>query len=162
MNQQRSGGGRCAWIIPITVALITATGGILAALISNPQVLDRFAFTLPQPAAVVDASTSEDTVDEEAQPVDEAEAQPVDEAEPPPDEGCVVTIGNPLVSLMSDPDTFSQEIIRVPAGEYATLDFQEIEFAGNLQGWFQIEADGRTGWIKNDTWTIAGKSDACP
>lgn len=76
--------------------------------------------------------------------------------------GCVVTISNPLVSLMSEPDTFSQELVRVGPGEYATLDYTVTTFGSQEQGWFQIEAEGRTGWIRNDTWTIAEKTSACP
>lgn len=76
--------------------------------------------------------------------------------------GCVVTISNPLVSLMSEPDTFSQELVRVGPGEYATSDYTVTTFASQEQGWFQIEAEGRTGWIRNDTWTIAEKTSACP
>ncbi len=80
----------------------------------------------------------------------------------PSSTGCVVTISNTLVSLMSEPDQFSQELIRVKPGEYPTLDYTERTFVNQQQGWFQIESEGRTGWIRNDTWTIADKTSACP
>ena len=75
--------------------------------------------------------------------------------------GCVVTIANPLVALMSEPSRFSQELVKVEPGEYSTLGYQIVEFAGSDQGWFQIEAEGRQGWIANDTWTISSKTNAC-
>lgn len=75
---------------------------------------------------------------------------------------CQVTIRNPLVSLMSEPDTFSQELIRVPPGEYAPLEYETTTFGPQQQGWFMIEAEGRQGWIKDNTWTIERKSAQCP
>jgi hypothetical protein len=76
--------------------------------------------------------------------------------------GCIVTIDNSLVALMSEPDRFSIEIIRVSLGEYSILEYKEVLFAGHLQGWFRIQVGERTGWIRNDTWTIAAKTSACP
>jgi hypothetical protein len=76
--------------------------------------------------------------------------------------GCIVTIGNSLVPLMSEPDQFSIEVIRVPLGEYSTLQYKEVPFGSHMRGWFQIQAGERTGWIRNDTWTIAAKTSACP
>ena len=49
----------------------------------------------------------------------------------------------------------------VKPGEYPRLGYQVVEFAGIDQGWFQIEAEGRKGWIANDTWTISSKTNAC-
>jgi hypothetical protein len=76
--------------------------------------------------------------------------------------GCVVTIANTLVALMSEPSRFSQELVKVKPGEYTTSEYKVVPFAGQDQGWFQIEAEGRKGWIANDTWTIASKTNACP
>jgi len=87
---------------------------------------------------------------------------------PPPEtpdsipDTCQVTIRNPLVSLMSEPDPFSQEIIRVPPRDYSPLGYETATFGPREQGWFRIEAEGRQGWIKDDTWTIERKSAQCP
>ena len=81
---------------------------------------------------------------------------------PEPPTGCIVTVSNSLVPLMSEPDQFSIEIIRVPLGEYPTLEYKEILFAGHMRGWFQIQVGERIGWIRNDTWTITAKTSACP
>ena len=67
-----------------------------------------------------------------------------------------MTITNRLVSLHSDPDVFSRKIIKVEPGEYSVLNHNRN------QSWFQIQAEGRTGWIKNDTWTIDKKNIKCP
>jgi len=76
--------------------------------------------------------------------------------------GCILTIDNPLVPLMSEPDTFGSEIINVTEGEYEPTDYTVEENPVQSQGWFKIRVDSREGWIKNNTWTIASKSDECP
>lgn len=76
--------------------------------------------------------------------------------------GCILTIENSLVTLMSEPDTFSNEIINVPEGDYEPSEYTMEENPVQTQGWFKIRVDSREGWIKNDTWTIAAKSDECP
>ncbi|PZV06776.1 MAG: hypothetical protein DCF22_23160 [Leptolyngbya sp.] len=76
---------------------------------------------------------------------------------------CVVTISNSLVALKREPETFSREIIRVPPGNYASLDYQVTNFSGlSDDGWFLLEAQGRKGWVKDDTWTIESKTRVCP
>lgn len=78
--------------------------------------------------------------------------------------GCIVTVGNPsLVSLMSKPDTFSQPIIRVDPGNYTSLEHIAVDrgFLGQ-EGCFKIEAKGRVGWVKDDTFTISEKTRICP
>jgi hypothetical protein len=77
---------------------------------------------------------------------------------------CIVTVGNPsVVSLMNRPDTFSQQIIRVDPGDYTSLEHRVVDrgFLGQ-EGWFKIEARGRVGWIKDDTFTISDKTRVCP
>ena len=76
--------------------------------------------------------------------------------------GCVVTISNELVSLMSQPDEFSTEISSVEPGEYETMNYKVVETGPGEQGWFKIQVEGREGWIKNDTWTIDSKTEECP
>jgi hypothetical protein len=76
--------------------------------------------------------------------------------------GCILTIENPLVPLMSEPDTFGNEIINVAKGDYEPSEYTVEETTVQSQGWFKIRVDSREGWIKNNTWTIAAKSDECP
>jgi hypothetical protein len=75
---------------------------------------------------------------------------------------CIITIENPLVTLMSEPDTFGSEIINVTEGEYEPTEYTVEENPVQSQGWFKIRVDSREGWIKNNTWTIASKSAECP
>ena len=74
---------------------------------------------------------------------------------------CVITIKNPLVDLHEDPEPFSQVITRVPEGDYAVSDTAQDDFAGGQQRWLQITADGRTGWIEDNTINIDAKSAGC-
>jgi hypothetical protein len=74
---------------------------------------------------------------------------------------CVITIQNPFVDLHEDPEPFSQVIIRVPPGDYAVFDTAQDDFAGGQQRWLQITADGRTGWIEDNTINIDAKSAGC-
>jgi hypothetical protein len=75
---------------------------------------------------------------------------------------CVITTVNPLVALMSEPNTFSQEVVQVPPGQYNVLAHRIVQFGPTEQSWFQIQVDGRSGWVRNDTWTINSKTNACP
>jgi chemotaxis protein histidine kinase CheA len=78
------------------------------------------------------------------------------------DSMCILTITNSLVSLSSEPQRHSQELIRVRPGEYIPIDYTVTSFGGlRNDGWFLIEAEGRRGWIINDTWTIESKTRLC-
>ena len=78
------------------------------------------------------------------------------------DSVCILTITNSLVSLNSEPQNFSQELASVSPGEYIPVDYTVTNFGGlSNDGWFLIEAEGRRGWIKDNTWTIDSKTRAC-
>ena len=74
---------------------------------------------------------------------------------------CVITIKNPLVDLHEDPEPFSQVIIRVPPADYAVSDTAQDDFAGEEQRWLQITAEGRTGWIEDNSFNVDAKSAGC-
>jgi hypothetical protein len=90
-------------------------------------------------------------------------------ANPPPSSpqdnsssACVLTISSPLVRLMSEPDRFSRQVATVSPGEYTSLDHTITNFHGLKEdGWFQIEVEGRKGWVVEDM-TIDRKSSSCP
>jgi hypothetical protein len=76
---------------------------------------------------------------------------------------CVLTISNRLVSLMSKPERLGRQIAKVRPGEYTSLAHVITNFHGlKEEGWFQIDVEGRKGWIVDDTWTIDRKSSSCP
>jgi len=75
---------------------------------------------------------------------------------------CVLTISNPLVPLMSEPKRLGRQIAKARPGEYTSLGHKIIDRGLGEEGWFQIEVEGRKGWIVDDTWTIDRKSSSCP
>jgi hypothetical protein len=166
MRNQGSG-DRNSWAVPITVALITALSGILVALINNPEVIDRFVLKPAQQAVSVEnalpaAEQNQQPAEQQSAAEPSPDASAEESSESSSDASCVVTISNELVPLKLKPDTFSQDIIRVPPGEYTITGFQEVPFGSIVEMWYQILADGESGWIKNDTWTIADKAGTCP
>ncbi|NJP11539.1 MAG: hypothetical protein HC866_20410 [Leptolyngbyaceae cyanobacterium RU_5_1] len=75
----------------------------------------------------------------------------------------VITISNSLVSLKSQPEPFSRELVRVKPGTYNSVEHVITDFGSLRQdGWFRIEFEGRKGWVFNDTWSIEEKSSSCP
>jgi cytoskeletal protein RodZ len=76
-------------------------------------------------------------------------------------EGCVVTINNPVISLYEKPDRFSQEISRIPAGDYEVHQTTVTEHV-SANRWLKIQVEGRTGWVPDDTHHIADKTSECP
>jgi hypothetical protein len=74
---------------------------------------------------------------------------------------CVITVTNTLVDLHEDPEPFSQVIMQVPPGDYAVSDTALDDFAGGQQRWLQITADGRTGWIEDNSFNVDAKSAGC-
>jgi hypothetical protein len=66
-----------------------------------------------------------------------------------------------MVGLKTEPSRFSQELVRVKPGAYTPVDYKVVRFVED-QGWFQIEAEGRRGWIPNDTFSVDSKTSVCP
>jgi hypothetical protein len=78
-------------------------------------------------------------------------------------EGCIITISNPLVTLMSQPDSFSRELVKVKPGTYNPIEHAITDFHSLKQeGWFRVEFEGKKGWVSNNTWSIEKKSSSCP
>ena len=75
---------------------------------------------------------------------------------------CTVTIDNPLITLFAEPGQLSQGIGQVPPGTYRSSNYRETASTASTVGWFQIEVDGRLGWLPDDAWTIAQKTSMCP
>lgn len=146
----------------IIVALITAISAIVVAIIGNQRLLDQIFSSPPQPTISINQPTQIAPISVTPLPSSNPSVEIQPTLTPASTMSCVLTISNGLVSLMSEADVFSQEIIRVKPGEYASLAYTEKTFVNQQQGWFQIEVEGRLGWIQNDTWTIADKTSGCP
>jgi hypothetical protein len=74
---------------------------------------------------------------------------------------CILTITNPLVALRSQPGWPNPELAKIKPGQYTALNRMVVPFAGVNEGWFQIEAEGRKGWIPDNTIMIDSKTTAC-
>ena len=61
--------------------------------------------------------------------------------------GCMLDIQHPFITLKSEPDISSEDIITVKEGPHTVLDYEKTQFAGQQQTWFQIEDQGRKGWV---------------
>lgn len=75
---------------------------------------------------------------------------------------CVITIINDLVQLKSEPDVFSRDLGRVPAGNHVPLEHLIVQTNTGERAWFKLLVDTRVGWIENNGWTIEFKTPACP
>ncbi|PZD74119.1 Serine/threonine-protein kinase C [Acaryochloris thomasi RCC1774] len=74
---------------------------------------------------------------------------------------CIITITSGLVSLHSEPDPFSQEIIIVKPNDYYVISTTLRKTPISERRWLKIESGGRQGWIPDDSFTIDSKSEAC-
>ncbi|ORA38747.1 hypothetical protein [Mycobacterium aquaticum] len=75
---------------------------------------------------------------------------------------CAVTVANPLVMLRETPEPFGQESVKVAAGTYKVSDIADTSWAGAPQRWFRIDVGTRSGWIRDDSFSIDSRSDSCP
>lgn len=117
------------------------------------------------PTSIEDPTGPTRDTDPEPTNPEPADPEPTDPepTDPEPAPGCRVTIGNPLATIKETPDVFGQDIIEVPAGEYAVLAIENNNFGGlQDQRWFKISVSDRQGWIRDSTFSIDGKSPDCP
>lgn len=76
--------------------------------------------------------------------------------------GCVITTTNPLATTHEKPDSFSQEVVRLPPGSYRVEDIRTTTFVNEPQRWFLVAADARSGWLEDTTFNIDSRSVDCP
>ena len=76
--------------------------------------------------------------------------------------GCVLTIRNPLVQLKRDPNPSTPNVGPARPGQYHRKEYRVANWAGASLGWFLIGADGRSGWIEDDSINIEAKTAPCP
>ena len=98
--------------------------------------------------SVIDSTTSATT----------GATAPTDTTTPP---GCFVDVTHFAAEIKEEPDHRSRTLSSVPEGRYFPIGVTETVFAGRTEQWFQIEVDGRTGWIVDEP-ILLSKSSDCP
>lgn len=145
-------GGRGCVKYVFAALIVVAIAAVLLRLLGWPDGSSTAGQPVATPARAEIATVPLDSADVEGDSSEPAESLT----------GCVITIENPLVTLMRDPDPFSQEVGDVEPGEYRPSAYQVVDTGTGTQGWFRVDAGGRSGWIKDDSWTIEAKSRECP
>ena len=74
---------------------------------------------------------------------------------------CILTISFDFAMIRSEPDMRKPELATVKSGQYTALARTTSTFAGKEFNWFQIESEGRTGWIVDDGIQIESKTLPC-
>ena len=75
--------------------------------------------------------------------------------------GCTATTENALASIRVEPDTFSQEIRRIPTGTHPVIDWTTETFLGTESRWLKLQVEADQGWIEENTILVASTSDDC-
>lgn len=73
---------------------------------------------------------------------------------------CVITITHFGADLKAEPDHTSRTVSGIDERPYTVLDSAISTFAGVDEQWFQIEVDGRVGWVV-DLPILLEKSSSC-
>ncbi|NJL36263.1 MAG: hypothetical protein HC899_05510 [Leptolyngbyaceae cyanobacterium SM1_4_3] len=129
---------------------------------SSPESEPPATVTSPPNSDPIEDDASKGAEEEARLAVEQEDTRRADERERRRNSTCILTITNSLVPLRSEPENFSQELITVRPGEYIPIDYRVTSFGGlRNDGWFMIEAEGRRGWIRDDTWTIDSKTRLC-
>lgn len=118
----------------------------------------------PDPGVALPGSTTGPTTAPTTGPTTSASDDPTTPPTSPPTVapgGCVLTISNPFATIREEPSHSSTETGDVPPGEYATSDTRIVNWGGRDERWFEITADGRTGWIVYNNVMVESKSSEC-
>lgn len=74
--------------------------------------------------------------------------------------GCVVTLQPPVPEFKSEPTMQASNLGQLDAKSYEATDYKVTVFAGKEIGWFQIQSEGTTGWVRNGM-LISNTSPEC-
>jgi len=74
---------------------------------------------------------------------------------------CVLTVIPTSVVLRRTPGGLQAGYARAESGEYAAQGDTTVTTGGDTQHWYKITAEGKTGWVKDNTLTLI-ESDGCP
>lgn len=73
---------------------------------------------------------------------------------------CTITVTNPLVRLMEQPDTFGLEVGQLPTGSYSVLEVRLVTFV-DAQRWYLIDSSIGQGWVQDNSILVESKSGDC-
>ena len=121
---------------------------------------DKTNGTTTTTAAIQTSTTSIDTtsVTSNTTSATTGATEPPDATTPP---GCFIDVTHFAAEIKEEPDHRSRTLSSVPEGRYVPIGVTETDFAGRTEQWFQIEVDGRTGWIFDEP-ILLSKSPDCP
>jgi len=77
------------------------------------------------------------------------------------DAECVLTVLPTSVVLQRTPSGLAAGYARAQSGKYAARGHTTVTTDGDAQDWYKITAEGKTGWIQDNTLTVI-ESDGCP
>lgn len=147
--------------VGLAVAGVAVLG--LGLVMEPPDLFARGAAPTATPTpSTTPSSTPEPTATPAPAPAPVPVPAPTPTTAPPPAEPdqCVIDVTFPMASLNEEPSHRSRVLSQVPQGAYSPTSVDLVEWAGREEQWFQIEVDGRVGWILDDP-IILTKSTAC-
>ena len=77
------------------------------------------------------------------------------------DAECVLTVIPTSVVLQRTPNGLEAGYARAESGKYAARGHTTVTTGGDAQHWYKITAEGKTGWIQDNTLTVI-ESNGCP
>jgi len=126
----------------IALVLVSAATLWVSRWVLVPDPADRAA-----PADTVAGPTADEEAGNSAQALADAE--------------CVLTVLPTSVVLRRTPKGLDAGYARAESGKYAARGHTTVTTDGDTQHWYKITAEGKTGWIQDNTLTVI-ESDGCP
>lgn len=75
---------------------------------------------------------------------------------------CVVTVTHDFANFSDRPSHDARVLGGVEKGEYRVLDYRLASWAGREEMWYQIQHNGKPGWIEDSPIIIGSKTASCP
>lgn len=75
---------------------------------------------------------------------------------------CQIKVDHIGAEIKEEPDHASRTLSSVPAETYTPLAAAEADWAGRTELWFQLDVEGRIGWLADSTIIVVDKSAGCP
>lgn len=75
---------------------------------------------------------------------------------------CEITVDHIGAQIHDEPNHAARVLVSVPSGDYSPLAATEATWAGRVELWYQLDVNGRVGWLVDDTILVTAKSGGCP